>query len=351
VGAENASLMFVGNATTILEWDGIRLLTDPNFLHAGDHVHLGPGVTAERLKNPAVELENLPRIDVVLLSHYHECVSPTSSLCIHVPACTSIIASRVRRSTEIDIFALFFRILTHHRDHFDRLVEDRLRRSLPIITAPHAKEHLADKKGQGEAFTAVYSLEKFDSMILDIKKNPTPSEARDQRTPAIKITGMPGKHVPPGLTEKVNDALGALPPVNGWIIEFGYLPSSNAEDDAFVCGYRIYISGDTLMIDELKKIPELYTNAGKPINLMLVHLGGTWIAGPNLPLVMVTMDGDMGVQLMQLVRPDVTIPVHMDDYSIMKSGPDDFARAAREAGLEEKVVWLDRGDEYRFRVR
>jgi len=35
-GSENASLFFVGTATTILEWEGIRLLTDPNFLHAGD---------------------------------------------------------------------------------------------------------------------------------------------------------------------------------------------------------------------------------------------------------------------------------------------------------------------------
>lgn len=43
--AENASLYFVGTATTILEWEGIRLLSDPNFIHAGDHVHLGPGVT------------------------------------------------------------------------------------------------------------------------------------------------------------------------------------------------------------------------------------------------------------------------------------------------------------------
>ena len=44
----NASLFFVGTATTILEWEGIRILTDPNFLHAGDHVHLGPGVSATR---------------------------------------------------------------------------------------------------------------------------------------------------------------------------------------------------------------------------------------------------------------------------------------------------------------
>lgn len=69
--SENASIYFIGTATTILEWEGIRLMTDPNFLHAGDHVHLGPGVTGTRQTNPAVDLHELPRIDVVLLSHYH----------------------------------------------------------------------------------------------------------------------------------------------------------------------------------------------------------------------------------------------------------------------------------------
>jgi hypothetical protein len=69
--SENASIYFVGTATTILEWEGIRLMTDPNFLHAGDHVHLGPGVTATRKTNPALDLHELPKIDVVLLSHYH----------------------------------------------------------------------------------------------------------------------------------------------------------------------------------------------------------------------------------------------------------------------------------------
>ncbi|KAK3064364.1 hypothetical protein LTR53_018519, partial [Teratosphaeriaceae sp. CCFEE 6253] len=66
-GDENASIYFIGTATTILEWENIRILTDPNFLHAGDHVHLGPGVTGTRQTNPAIDLHELPRIDAVLL--------------------------------------------------------------------------------------------------------------------------------------------------------------------------------------------------------------------------------------------------------------------------------------------
>lgn len=38
---------------------------------AGDHVHLGPGVTGTRLTDPAFPLEELPAIDVVVLSHFH----------------------------------------------------------------------------------------------------------------------------------------------------------------------------------------------------------------------------------------------------------------------------------------
>jgi L-ascorbate metabolism protein UlaG (beta-lactamase superfamily) len=39
---------------------------------AGDHVHLGPGVTSTRRAKPTIDIHVLPHIDLVLLSHYHE---------------------------------------------------------------------------------------------------------------------------------------------------------------------------------------------------------------------------------------------------------------------------------------
>ncbi|KAF2142252.1 uncharacterized protein K452DRAFT_271115 [Aplosporella prunicola CBS 121167] len=312
-GGENARLFFVGTATTILEWEGIRLMTDPNFLHAGDHVHLGPGVTATRQTNPAVDLHALPRIDLVLLSHYHA-------------------------------------------DHFDQHVEASLRRDLPIITTPHAREHLAVKKPAADAFTQVYDLDFFESAVVDVVKPPPdvddqgkPTTAR--REPAIKVTGMPGKHVPPGPLSVANELLGAVPPTNGWMLELGYRTSSPAENDGFECGYRVYISGDTLNVPELREIPQRYTDAGYPVDLMLVHLGGTTIPGPSMPLLMVTMDAKQGVDLIRLVRPDVTIPIHYDDYDVFLSPLEDFKKAVEEAGLNDKVVYLDRKDEYNFRVQ
>ena len=122
----------------------------------------------------------------------------------------------------------------------------------------------------------------------------------------------------------------------------------------FSCGYRIYISGDTLLVDELQEIPRRY--AGQKIDLMLAHLGGTTIPSPLVgrlmePLaLMLTMDAEQGLKLIQLIRPDLTIPIHYDDYDVFASPLEDFKRTVEAAGLLDKVVFLDRKEQYRFRV-
>ncbi|KAK6381388.1 hypothetical protein LTS17_004445 [Exophiala oligosperma] len=302
----NASLFFVGTATTILEWQGLRLMTDPNFLHRGGHVHLGPGVRGTRRTDPAVDLHDLPNIDLVLLSHYHA-------------------------------------------DHFDQEVEASLRRDLPIITTPHARHHLGGStKAPDESFTAVRALDAWEDMFVDFAAADAASSSPPlAHEPRIHVTGMPGKHVGDGLLAKANDILGAVPPTNGWMLELGYSSSSSS----FECGYRIYISGDTLYVSDLERIPQLYTHAGKPIDLMLIHLGGTTLPGPHLPLIMVTMDAKQGIQLVKLIQPDLTIPIHYDDYDVFLSPLDDFKAEITKAGLDEKVVYLDRGDRFDFRVR
>lgn len=102
------------------------------------------------------------------------------------------------------------------------------------------------------------------------------------------------------------------------------------------------------MIDELKEIPERYK--GQNIDLMLIHLGGTTIPSPKIPLLMVTMDHKQGIQLMQLIKPDLTIPIHYDDYDVFLSPLSDFQKAVEDAGLSDKVVYLDRKDQYKFKV-
>lgn len=103
------------------------------------------------------------------------------------------------------------------------------------------------------------------------------------------------------------------------------------------------------MVDELKEIPERYKD--QKIDLMLIHLGGTTIPSPKLPLLMITMDAKEGLQLVQLIKPDLTIPIHYDDYDVFLSPLSDFKKVMDEAGLSDKVVYLDRKDQYKFLVK
>ncbi|NJK47857.1 MBL fold metallo-hydrolase [Candidatus Gracilibacteria bacterium] len=263
---ENGSIFFVGTATVLLRYAGFTILTDPNFLHKGDHVHLGYGLRSTRLTNPALEIEQLPPLDFLLLSHMHE-------------------------------------------DHFDRVAEEKLDRNLPIVTTSHATAKLK-KKG----FNALHALNTWETISL------TKGDAR------LNITAMPGIHGP--------SILGALlPPVMGSMLEF---QTPNRETK-----FRIYISGDTLVHEQLKEIPQRYPN----IDLALLHLGGTKAFG-----ILLTMDAKQGIKAIQIINPRTAIPIHYNDYTVFKSSLEEFMDAIAQAGLEHKVKYLDPGDTYQFHI-
>ncbi|WP_208280722.1 MBL fold metallo-hydrolase [Massilia oculi] len=265
IDAAQGSVQFIGTATVLIRYQGFIILTDPNFLHKGDHVHLGYGLTSERKTNPAIAFDDLPPIDLVILSHFHG-------------------------------------------DHFDQLVQKRLNRAVPIVSTRQAAASL-EKLG----FTRVTGLSPWDR--LDVSKG----QAR------LRVTATPGRHGPAGVAA-------LLPRVMGSVLDFGADPA--APD------YRMYISGDTLVIDDIKTVPERFPG----IDLALLHLGGTRILG----VVKVTMDGKDGVRMMQVVRPKKTIPIHYNDYDVFKSPLEDFAREVKAAGLEQEVVYLAHGETYTF---
>lgn len=260
------SVFFVGTATVILRYAGFTILTDPNFLHAGDHVHLGYGLHSQRLTNPAIELDALPPLDFVILSHYHG-------------------------------------------DHFDHIVEERLRKDIPIITTKHGATSLAEK-----GFTETISLDTWESVLVTKGDN------------HVRLSSMPGKHGP-GVVEAV------LPPVMGSMVEF--LTTSAA------VALRLYISGDTLLHDDLHEIPRRYSD----IDLGLFHLGGTQILG-----LLLTMDAEQGVEAIRIIKPEVAIPIHYNDYTVFKSPLEDFKKAAAAANLETRIHYLAHGETYDFEV-
>ena len=61
-------LTFVGNATVLMRCGGFTILIDPNFVRRHEKVGLGHALRATRLTDPALEMEDLPSIDLVLLS-------------------------------------------------------------------------------------------------------------------------------------------------------------------------------------------------------------------------------------------------------------------------------------------
>ncbi|MGH9942358.1 MAG: MBL fold metallo-hydrolase [Pyrinomonadaceae bacterium] len=261
------SIYFVGTATVILHYAGFTILTDPNFLHSGDHVHLGYGLTSRRLTEPALDIEQLPRLDLCVLSHLHG-------------------------------------------DHFDRIAESRLNKNLPLVTTPHAADELREK-----GFRATIGLDTWQT--LDISKG----DAR------LRISSMPGKHAP-------NPLRLMLPPVMGSMLEFQTEAGRRTT-------LRLYITGDTLIHDDLKEIPRRFAE----IDLALLHLGGTRVLG-----VMVTMDAGQGVEMIRIVRPRKAIPIHYNDYEVFKSPLEDFKQAVAAAGLQERVHYLSHGESYNFHV-
>lgn len=67
----NLSLTLVGGPTVLIEYDGIRLLTDPTFDPPGQYQ--GPHSPVKHVKTagPALSVDEVGRLDAVLLTHDH----------------------------------------------------------------------------------------------------------------------------------------------------------------------------------------------------------------------------------------------------------------------------------------
>jgi L-ascorbate metabolism protein UlaG (beta-lactamase superfamily) len=196
-------------------------------------------------------------------------------------------------------------VLSHlHGDHWDRRAQRGLDHDLPVLTTPHAARRL-----QWRGFSRALGLRTWGSS--DLIRGHT----------RLTVTAMPGRHAPKPVRR-------LLPPVMGSMLEFG--PLDGPVD------LRVYITGDTLLIEELAQIPQRYP----AIDAAVLHLGGTRLPGG----LMVTMDGVQGAELMTLVEPGVAVPVHYDDYRLFKSPLADFRSEVGRRGLADRVRFVERGD-------
>jgi L-ascorbate metabolism protein UlaG (beta-lactamase superfamily) len=255
-----ASVTFVGTATTLLRLGSFTLLTDPNFLHLGEAAYLGYGMWSRRRTRPALDVDELPDLDAVVLSHLHG-------------------------------------------DHFDRVAKARLPRALPIVTTPSAARRL-DRNWR---FRDTIGLRTWSA---------TEFHKGDQ---TVRVTSVPGRHGP-----GVVDLL--LPDVMGSVLDWY---------EAGERRLRLYVTGDTLYRRWLGEIPQRLPG----IDAMLVHLGGTRVLG-----ILLTMDGQQGAKLVELIRPALTLPIHYDDYTVFRSPLHDFEAAVDHRDLDSLVWPISRGE-------
>jgi len=141
----------------------------------------------------------------------------------------------------------------------------------------------------------------------------------------LNITAMPAKHA---TDDAVNEL---LMPVNGHLLDF----SRNSDHL-----YRLYITGDTMLVDRLEDIPRRYPD----IDLGLIHTGGT-----TFLVTVVTMTGEQGVRAVEITKPRTAIPIHYNDFSVFLSGLDDFRKAAQSSTARTEFVYLAHGETYRFK--
>ena len=144
------SILFIGTAPVLIRYAGITILTDPNFLHRGERVHRGYGLHATRRTEPALTLDALPDVEVVLLSHMHE-------------------------------------------DHFDRRVSERLDHRLPIVTTGHAAAILRRR-----GFSSAHALPTWRALQVD------------RGATNVRITSVPARHGPAYVHRLLPPTMGSI---------------------------------------------------------------------------------------------------------------------------------------------
>ncbi|GJC81502.1 UPF0173 metal-dependent hydrolase MK1542 [Colletotrichum liriopes] len=249
------TITHITTAAAVLNINGINFLTDPVFSPAGTEWDLGVGIL-KTTEGPSLQLENLPIIDAILLSH------------------------------------------EDHPDNLDELGR-RLLDARRVLTTADGARKLAPRPG-------IQALQPWESVTLNIGGR------------EFQVTGTPCQHLPGG--EVTGFLLSA--------VEFGRthgLPNA------------IYISGDTVYLEELVQMREKFH-----ISAAILNVGAAKVAVTDPPL-QVTMDGKQAARLFREIGADILVPMHYESWLHFTENGTQLRAVFEAEGIAHKVCWLEPG--------
>lgn len=186
----------------------------------------------------------------------------------------------------------------HHDDNLDRAGRALLGRADTVLTTV---------PGAGRLGGNAHGLAPWSRFVLS-------GEGR----PAITVTATPARHGPP-----------LSGPIVGAVI--GFLLQWEGQRHG-----ALWISGDTVYFGGVAEVARRFE-----IGAALLHLGGVRfpVSGP----LRYTMNAAEGVRVAREMDLRTIVPIHYEGWKHFREGREAVERGFAEAGLQERVRWLEPG--------
>jgi L-ascorbate metabolism protein UlaG (beta-lactamase superfamily) len=250
---DSLQITYIGGPTALIEFGGLRLLTDPTFDPPGGEYTAGP-VTLSKTAGPARSAESLGKIDAVLLSH------------------------------------------DHHFDNLDHAGRVFLANAGRVLTTQDGAQRLG-----GNAV----GLEIWKSADLPTYNGRT-----------LRVTATPARHGPAGRDRG---------PVIGFLLQYIDTP----ED-------VVYISGDTVWFEGVEQILQQFL-----VKTAILFMGAARVA--TVSPAHITFTAEEAIRLARKCPEATIVPLHFEGWKHFSESREDISRTFAEAGLADRLRWLDAG--------
>ena len=199
----------------------------------------------------------------------------------------------------------------HHEDNLDPAGRALLPSAGTVVTTTSGEKRLKAKGATNAQGLAPWKTTQLEA---------------PGKTP-IEITATPCRHGPPLSRPLVGDVIGFALRWDGQ--QHG----------------SVWISGDTVLYDGLREVPERVS-----VGTAILHLGGVRfpISGP----FRYTMTAKDAVEIARLTEPKTAVPIHYEGWKHFREGRDEVERelAAAPADVRERFRWVPIGEPVELEV-